>query len=260
MPPFVEQVIDTLKELAKDPKALFEPDKLKLVVSACKNTMVLMVMTIFGVICYMGIYDTAYRPHTEKLAIVSKSITEMEQKVGEKEHEHNQFKEWVANLKDLHADIPVLNNNQAPQVAAIALSKRIVDIAKGITRTELGSKGLEAPHNIRHVLSFKPLGQKEINIVKDDPNAKNPVLLEQFMYELKLKGTYAGIADVLNQLVLLKDLVEVRSIKVTSAENGSPSNRRSPIVSLTNPDDLDSGEGNKPVELLLTFALYFAKG
>jgi hypothetical protein len=268
VPSAVSDFIAQIKELAQDPQALLDPEKIKLVVTACKNTMVLLVFGIFVTICYMGIFDTAYRPNVQKMGVIDTSIEEMKKRVDEKNQQDAQFKEWVSHLKDLHTEIPILSPNQAPQVAAIALTKQILDIAKGVSRVDLGSEPLPEPHNIRHVVSFKPVDQKEINIVEKDPNAKNPVLLEQFLYELKIQGTYAGIADVLNQLVMLKDLVELRSV-VIDPIGGTKASRASAapeVPALVEPDAPEGTEpsassaASDPVQLVLTFALYFAKG
>jgi Tfp pilus assembly protein PilO len=233
------------------------------------NSKIIMLLVLIVSIIYMLGYDTAYVSSMKKISELTKVQDEKKKKVDEQKSEIERLKKWESELKGIETEIPELESDASARVAATTESKRITDLIAGVGRDTTEFPSLPAPHDKLQLLDFKLTNETTISIAEDatitvgdakpqagaDPKKKEdtkpmskPLVLSQFNYEMKIRGTYAALADFINQLVQSKKLVAIQKIQILKASSKEKT---------VDPDP--ETEPNHPVELDMTllFSLYF---
>ncbi|MDX2085195.1 MAG: hypothetical protein SFZ03_07395 [Candidatus Melainabacteria bacterium] len=193
------------------------------------NPKVLLLVGGIGCILYMIDYDMLIRPSLEKLGQLDNQLRQQEDQLEERRNERNTFTQLSDELKNLQTDTPVLASGESPTVAAATHSKHIIDLASGKQPLSLGQP-LPGPHNVLEFVTIEPQPPKSVNVLDKAITTLAPDIMLpggatlpmwQNDYNLKLRGTYAGLLDFLNELVNLPDLVVLRRVEFTPLAEGA---------------------------------------
>jgi hypothetical protein len=205
-----------------------------------------LLISLFIVVMPVG-KDWAFTTLWGKQMALDSQITMQQGLNTQKEAELKQFAIWKEQLKGLRSDILVLKEGQSAKVLASSEIARLLSFAKGDNRDpELGPP-LPSPHTHRQFISMSPGVNRIVNLLANDPQASvapsptpaptapapmggppmgNPMGMAspqqsltklnawRFDYDITLQGTYAGLADVLNEWIHYKHLVVFRNISL----------------------------------------------
>lgn len=189
-----------------------------LVLSALKNTRLMMLLMLALAISYMLIWDQLWLPELKKSEVLSMSLEEAKKRVeavNAIENTVNTIKEQLATFKQ---NIPKVVDNGSAQVLAVSASKQVLDIINGTSSGRLGTK-LETPYNRLTVKTIRSGAPKTIDVspsVKELAAIGQTLNLWRFTYEIEAEGTYIALVNVLNEMFLMDNTVAIDKIELTS--------------------------------------------
>lgn len=238
------------------------------------DTKVLLCIASFGFIIYFIGYDTVLKPSLKEIEIRDTALKNQAEQSRLMEEQIRQYQMWEQQLKGLETTVVKLGANDAPTVEAAKQSNLIKDLASGKKRSP-DIPLLPAPHD---VLQQAAISQKEkltVSIVAAPspmgglegsrpggpggagigaPNENggpppsmtepggtpaNVVSLERYDFEVKVTGTYPGLADFVNQLVSQRTLVVIRSIQMKPSSGAAAEFRPDPNTTPDAPVKID---------------------
>jgi hypothetical protein len=209
----------------------------------------------------MGIYDTFYQPNAKRLKALDETIQVLQKQAEEKKQEEERFRKWQSELKNTSSSVSQVKSGESPKVVASTIASKIVEVAKGLSRNPALGEPLPSPHNQRQFINFKPLEEGAMDLSEGEQDKSGPVKVQQFRYELTISGTYAALADFINDLVISKYAIDIDKISLKPGDGKelvpvAPDQARpSP-----GPEGRPSAEGTPqdqtPVTMVMEFSLY----
>jgi Tfp pilus assembly protein PilO len=200
-------------------------------------------------------YDSGLQGNLKKIHQKSKQAEQLNKQLEEKKMEKRRFDQLMSQVEKFPVEIIELEAGKSAKLVALAESQTITSIAKG----ELNNVDDQLPTvaEARQFVSMTPTKEEQIDLVELEKKkngqpiaqgsknpADKPVVVNKFSYELKVKGTYAAIVDLINHLVLLKQCVSIDSLEIKSDDKAPP---------VTDPKD----NPNFPVQVMMTATLSF---
>jgi Tfp pilus assembly protein PilO len=249
----------------------------------------MMLLLVVSIIYFLG-YDTAYVSSNKKLTELETKRKTLDDELQKKRQEAEKLKQWESELKGIETQIPKLKAGESARVLAITESKKVADLAQGIGRDAEKFPPLPEPHNKLTVLGFNLVSEQKVQVGDDAvpktldnktpaaapppaagsggadaEAAAKPLLFSKFSYELRLKGTYPALADLLNQVgqsdqlisiekVIMKQHLEGESSGSNASGPNSPGSRSGGSANTDNPE---TAGDSVLLEMIMLFSLYF---
>ena len=248
-------MMTTLNEfLQTDWKSINYRQGLSMALRVASNLQIASLMLLFLFILFQC-YDTGVQSNLKKIQKDAKTIEQLSKQLEEKKMEKRRFDQLMSQVEKFPVEIIELEAGKSAKLIALAESQIITSIAKG----ELTNVDDQLPPvaEARQFVSMNPTKEEQIDLVELEkkknglpisPGSKNPadkpVVVSKFGYELKVKGTYAAIVDLINHLVLLKQCISIDSLEITSDDKAPP---------VADPKE----NPNFPVQVLMTATLSF---
>lgn len=245
------------------------------------NSQVLMLLAMLGVIIYLGGFETAYKGNVDKLAKFDRQIEEKKKELAKKQEEVDKLKKFENELKGIVTEIPELKKGDALKIVALTESTRITDLAKGIGRDAEKNPILPPPNDKLELLSFAQVAESTVDVAEelagpsakkkkkkkkpdeaaDAPQDKDTVSLTRFDYEMKVRGTYPAVADLVNQLVQFNNLIVLNKVLVSKAGQlkEAPNSVPTPLTPQSGDESpgADGGGSVAKVDMLINLSLFF---
>lgn len=251
----------------------------------------MMLLLVLSIIYFLG-YDTAYVSSNKKLTELETKRKTLDEDFKKKQQEAEKLKQWESELKGIETEIPELKAGESARVTAITESKKIADLAQGIGRDAEKFPPLPEPHNKLTVLGFTLISEQKVQVGDDavpktldskapaeaappagadaTAAASKPLIFSKFSYELRLKGTYPAMADLLNQVGQSSQLISIEKVIMkqklegeSSGANPSGSRQFGPNSSASQVNGSDTGTKAETagdevlLEMIMLFSLYF---
>jgi Tfp pilus assembly protein PilO len=247
----------------------------------------MMLLLVLSIIYFLG-YDTAYVSSNKKLTELETKRKTMDEEFKKKQQEAEKLKQWESELKGIETEIPELKAGESARVIAITESKKIADLAQGIGRDAEKFPPLPEPHNKLTVLGFTLVSEQKVQVGDDAvpktldnkapaqaPSpaggdaaaaaAAKPLIFSKFSYELRLKGTYPAMADLLNQVGQSGQLISIEKVimkqKVDGESAGAnpagPNPSSPPTTGTANASNVEKAGDEVLLEMIMLFSLYF---
>lgn len=222
---------------------------------------VLILLGILFSIVYFGGMETIYKTNMQKITGLDQDIKAKTDDYNKRKEEAENLKKWEEELKGIKTVIVQLQTGESSRVEAITQSEIIRRLINGEGR-EIAP--LPEPHNALELMNFKPLGDSIIDISAPDtpvvsggqpaPNGQppgtpapdNPNSINRYDFEMRVKGTYPALVDLVNQLSLAKNLVVIDKVIVTKSQKEKE----------REPDSTEKPDYPVPTEMTVYFSLF----
>jgi hypothetical protein len=209
-------------------------------------------LSLLGLLVFIfyGIaWDTVLRPNLESLKARDEVIQKQKEVLEQRDNLQRQYDLLEKQLKDLRHDLIPIPAGGSGKVISVSESGEILKMTRGEMREAFGLQALQPPHDHLENASLTPSEEdKTVNLMAllsanssatpENPQAASanaemadsvPNLpAEQYDYELKVTGTYAGLIDLLNQLVLHPKLVKINKVVITKVSGSKPEDEPDP--------------------------------
>lgn len=213
-------------------------------------------------------YDGIFKPGWEQVQSTNNALKAAEKKLEHKKAEMQQFDQWKQQLKGLEFGMAEVQAGQSPKVLAASQSSFLMDLAKGANRDAALGPGLPEPHSKREVLSLTSRSEQEYDILQPDAGKSGEtgggdkakqeaaagaplknLKVWRFDYELKVRGTYPALADLINQLIYQKQTFKLNEVRIEVAPLANTTDNNTALASGTPgavPTNSDSSTGAAP--------------
>ena len=185
-------------------------------------------------------WETVLHPGLQAIGEQGEVIQTQKKAMAEKRNLQKRYDFWGAQLKDLTHDLIPVGAEQSIKVLSVSESGELLKMARGELRQLVGLQPLQPPHQVLENVSVTPAANSATDLLsllepssssqpaqsnaatKKTPAAATSGLpVERYDYDLKATGTYAAIADFINQLTLYPRLVRINRIVIARLSGGN---------------------------------------
>jgi Tfp pilus assembly protein PilO len=205
-------------------------------------------------ILYQVLYESVWLAEQKHLSEMNEKLQHRKTEFESKTSELNKYQLLQTQLKDLPVRMEYLKEGDSPQVKAVYISSQLKKLIDGSLRHVSPDEPTPSPHNTRTLISFESKGHHLVNLIdlaqelsKDQQAAPSPppppqnntsktegaqppapppaqpavkehINAWQFLYEIKVEGTYIALADLLNQIALSPSLLSIQELELKPAQ------------------------------------------
>ncbi len=214
---------------------------------------------------YMGGYEQVYLAMNSKLQATEQQLTILQEKNSKQFGILAQLNAWKRQTASVDQDMILLEPDESPRVVALKESERIINLSKGSGRDIEKFPSLPPPHDRLNFnkVDFLSNQSKSIDLMNPSGGSEPKtdvvmesfelgqisILVDRYVYEMELSGTYPGVVDFINQLVGANDLIRVQDVRITPIDQ-SEELRPDPDIESDFPVD---------VNMVVTFTFYLSK-
>jgi hypothetical protein len=216
---------------------------------ALLGSKVLMLLFLLGTIVYYGGYETIYKTNMVKLTALDKQLKEKNEDYTQRKEDVENLKRWEEELKEIKTVVIELEEEQSTRVEAVNQTRILTELIRGVGREY---ETLPEPHDTLELISFKPTADTVVDIVSQTPLPKAdaappPINMARFDFEVRVKGTYPALVDLINHLVLSQNLLVINKVLI---KKGNPKDH------LLEPDPLEKPDHPVLIEMFVYLSLY----